>query len=609
MAKLIYVDAHNTATNGSDDDQVRSPSPILQDPRLESDKKWDLFSLWLEKSQSKGQTFHSDSFPTRILDLSLEHKVVLRVNAGKPYVALSHRWGTSQHLTATTATLEQLKAGISLELLPATFKDAVLAARRLGVYSLWIDALCIVQDDQEEWRSESQKMGGIYTNAKFVIAVHCAADDSKGFLAEALAKRSTIDFKNLDGKEDVAIYRRSNLDRDVTRSALSERGWVLQERLLATHTLHFTTHGVISESREGVFSEDGRPNSKFKSPCHLFRQLLTLPKLQIASTSSDTVQETKVFCQQVARRTPLDWLAIVEQYTKCDLTREGDKLIAIAGMAGRICSRIGSKWCAGIWSDRISEGLLWLPEREMSRPTHSRAPSWSWAAWDGPVQYPCNVADARFRPRAKFRAIYERGLATSWLAGPGILRVQANMVSLNNVVLTGDQIQLGPGPDRRGYFTSDNKDLPRLGLKHYLNVHTLRGRRNANKRLVVREDRLPRCGWVALDDYSLAPRPDLFEDSRNLEQAWFALLGAQRASSGGILYLGVFLTFIEDENQGKPGKYRRIGCGQLSHSFISGETVDSWSPRDDELLWSNKSDVSFLQVPETIITMTTIDIE
>jgi hypothetical protein len=75
------------------------------------------------------------------------------------------------------------------------------------------------------------------------------------------------------------------------------------------------------------------------------------------------------------------------------------------------------------------------------------------------------------------------------------------------------------------------------------------------------------------------------------------------------LYLGVFLTFIEDENQGKPGKYRRIGCGQLSHSFISGETVDSWSPRDDELLWSNKSDVSFLQVPETIITMTTIDIE
>jgi hypothetical protein len=37
-------------------------------------------------------------------------------------------------------------------------------------------------------------MGDIYTNAKFVIAVHCAADDSEGFLAEALSTRSAIEF-------------------------------------------------------------------------------------------------------------------------------------------------------------------------------------------------------------------------------------------------------------------------------------------------------------------------------------------------------------------------------------------------------------------------------
>jgi hypothetical protein len=188
--------------------------------------------------------------------------VILEDNTGKPYAALSQRWGTSQHLIVTKATLEQLNEGISLDLLPATFRDAVYAARRLGIYSLWIDALCILQDDQEEWRSESQKMGDIYTNAKFVIAVHCGADDSEGFLAEALSTRSAIEFQEPDDKGDIGVYRRSNFDVDVTHGPLSERGWVLQERLLATHTLHFTSHGVISESPHGFLSEDGNTWSR-----------------------------------------------------------------------------------------------------------------------------------------------------------------------------------------------------------------------------------------------------------------------------------------------------------------------------------------------------------
>jgi hypothetical protein len=203
--------------------------------------------------------------------------VILKDNTGKPYAALSQRWGTSQHLIVTKATLEQLNGGLSLDLLPATFKDAVYAARRLGIYSLWIDALCIVQDDLEEWRSESQKMGDIYTNAKFVIAVHCAADDSEGFLAEALPTRSAIEFQDPDGKGDIGVYRRSNFDVDVTYSPLSKRGWVLQERLLAAHTLHFTSHGVISESPHGCLSEDG--NTWSRSPCQVFRDLLTKPVL------------------------------------------------------------------------------------------------------------------------------------------------------------------------------------------------------------------------------------------------------------------------------------------------------------------------------------------
>jgi hypothetical protein len=135
------------------------------------DDKWELLASWLPPrserppSQLKASMYDTTSLPTRILDLSRVDQVVLREYSGNQYVALSHRWGTFQHLIAKTNTLQQLKSGIPVELLPATFRDAVFTARRLGVYSLWIDALCIVQDDQDEWQNEARKMGDIYTNA------------------------------------------------------------------------------------------------------------------------------------------------------------------------------------------------------------------------------------------------------------------------------------------------------------------------------------------------------------------------------------------------------------------------------------------------------------
>jgi hypothetical protein len=183
-----------------------------------------------------------------------------------------------------------------------------------------------------------------------------------------------------------------------------------------------------------------------------------------------------------------------------------------------------------------------------------------------------------------FGSIHEQGCFSdlselSWLAGPGILRIEAPMISLDNVMLTGEHIQIGP--NRRGYFTSDNKDLPRLGLKQYLDVHTLRGSRNANKRLLVRQDRLSLCGWITLDDHSFAQRQDLSGIPHEFEADSFALLGTQRAPSGGVFYLGVFLVLVE-KHMGRPCKYRRIGCSQLSHSFVSGEEIDDWSPREDE---------------------------
>ncbi|RYF49035.1 MAG: hypothetical protein EOO38_08840 [Cytophagaceae bacterium] len=200
------------------------------------------------------------------------------------------------------------------------------------------------------------------------------------------------------------------------------------------------------------------------------------------------------------------------------------------------------------------------------------------------------------------------GVASStWLGGPGVLQLQAKIIPLQNVILTNDCAQLGPGPDRRGYLTTDSRDLPRLELKHYLTAHALRGQRITNNRRVIREDRLPLCGWISLDDRHTAPMETSTDQSQRLEGHSFAVLGIYRAQSGGLAYLGIYLKTIQDSEQDVP-QYRRIGCGQMSHSFISGEDLNFWSARQDEIGWSTKTDTGPLQIPQELFQTSTIDI-
>ena len=591
---------------------------ISGDLRLNYDLKWNLLTSWVTKASRTVSRYTSNEYPSRVLHLTQDGRIKLVEGFQETYTALSHRWGTSRHLTATTQTLEELKSGISTDLLPLTFRDAVYATRRLGVNYLWIDALCIIQDDKADWQRESRAMGNIFMNAKFVLAAHCAADDSEGFLTEALSTRGAIELELPDTSQSggtIGICRHSNLETDVTNSALSKRGWVLQERFLATHTLHFTRHGVFSEAGSELFSEDGRLEPKArKGMGTAFLGPSALPDLRCFLTDTNVYETADVF-RRLWEQTTLDWLTLTEMYTNCDLTREEDKLFAIAGIARKIQSRKTSVWCAGLWGDRISYGLLWVSGQRLSAPTKPRAPSWSWAAWDGPIQYPEIVKDGAFQARAQFVSIHGP-TAGIWLDGPGLLRIRAKIIPLDSVVLTQDCAQLGPGPERRGYLTSDHPDLPRLALRQYFQAYTLRGRGYTPKnrdnmrgpRLVVRADRLPSCGWITFDDTSTTWIQHLgFDDDSNisLQGCCFALLGTYRASNRGLVYLGIFLQLIEGSDSGHP-EYCRIGYGQMSHSFLSGENLDADTRGPGGLDWSAKSDYSYYPQPPPDLARTSI---
>ena len=103
------------------------------------------------------QSPNSD-LPTRLLDLcggeALQDIILVETDqlfSQLRYATLSHLWGTHQPLTTSKASLNSRKQGIIMDALPQTYRDAIRVCRALEVRYLWLDSLCIVQDDESDW--------------------------------------------------------------------------------------------------------------------------------------------------------------------------------------------------------------------------------------------------------------------------------------------------------------------------------------------------------------------------------------------------------------------------------------------------------------------------
>jgi hypothetical protein len=199
--------------------------------------------------------------PTRLIDVGKagDETVRLRVTAltdTGDWIALSHKWG-DKHFSTTSENLQAHLKGITLSALPATFRDAVIVTRALGLEYLWIDSLCVIQGpDGVDFRKEAKRMEEVYSGAYCVIAASCAADHYSGFLKP----RNTRDCVGMrrEGKDQAPFYICQTIDNfkgHVLDGELHSRGWVMQEHALARRTLFFTEHQTYFECKDGVRCE------------------------------------------------------------------------------------------------------------------------------------------------------------------------------------------------------------------------------------------------------------------------------------------------------------------------------------------------------------------
>lgn len=305
------------------------------------------------------------------------------------YVTLSHRWPPNLSLKTTSQSIDQHRQGIPLSRMPATFRDAVIVCRKLGIRYLWIDALCILQGSDEDWAKEAPQMGPIYSNAVFTISA-LDASSSDGGLFRDRPPVTSVTFESPvpeESKSQVMGLRVSmpSFDSDMERSPLDARGWVYQERLLSNANLHYGPNQMLWECQTVVSPECSKPNFfVMNALTYEFGRWLWLAKTR----STDPMGE---------------WQEMVAVFSRKQFTVKTDKLAAIMAIASRLTGSdlLNSKFVAGVWLEDLHKQLLWthdprLVTRSLGPPPapredlvedswRPRSPSWSWISVDYPT--------------------------------------------------------------------------------------------------------------------------------------------------------------------------------------------------------------------------------
>jgi hypothetical protein len=297
--------------------------------------------------------------------------------AGVQYVSLSHRWQPQSMPTLVVSNLEQYKEFIDFADFPPVFRDAVEVSRWLGVRYIWIDALCIVQDDKEDWRKEAAKMGRVYENAIYNLGGHAAADvEGAGLFLDRDPRRVSLypfTIRRAGFMRSYYGYPMDLYDYELNSSTLLHRGWVFQERLLSPRSIYFG-HRIQWECSELQASEtypEGGPAISTTSP---WSHSGTPFRVSNLLSNEDSYQRTCEYWTKWRAKSIKDvdkwelhrkWLFLVESFSVCRLTYEQDRFPALAGLALYFEAKLGDEYFAGLWKTNLISGLLWIHDQKV----------------------------------------------------------------------------------------------------------------------------------------------------------------------------------------------------------------------------------------------------
>ncbi|KAK0620838.1 heterokaryon incompatibility protein-domain-containing protein, partial [Immersiella caudata] len=307
--------------------------------------------------------------PSGLYFIDVEEECISWQPGDTKYVALSYVWGSDvEPLVLTMANIELLCRPASLQIssalgkrLPRTLRDAMTVTRQLGTRYLWVDRLCIVQDDAVHKPSQLAAMAAVYRNASITL-IAANGDDTCGLrLSPPTVSIVTLP-SNLSLLHDSPTPLLT-LPPKPTPNSYHRRGWTLQEELLSPRTLKITPTEV-----------------KFLCRQTRLRHFLH-DSLQLHPNRTATGIEIQPFKNIPDIRT---YAHLATEYTRRFLSYDSDASHAFSAIVAAYSRAIEGGILHGL-SEILFEGaLLWdSSSTGLKRRQGVAAPSWSFLGWQG----------------------------------------------------------------------------------------------------------------------------------------------------------------------------------------------------------------------------------
>ncbi|KAH9908281.1 heterokaryon incompatibility protein-domain-containing protein [Xylariomycetidae sp. FL2044] len=361
------------------------------------------------QSEGEGQAEFDSTMPTRLIhvgnpsDGRLPRLVVPSMDGIKePYVALSYVWGEGnrQAVKLHRENLDDLLEHLDETLMSRSQQEAMTITRGLGIGYLWIDSLCIVQGDREEWAYESTLMGRVYGRASVTLVAGRSDDSLKGFMENTVAETwdtGPCSLRVGEREEDAqgtdnggpGIERLKGGEmvhlapmRSSAMGPAETRAWCFQEYYLSKRTIVYGAEQITLRCQRASITEDGQVSR------HDFNRLqqVTLDHLSLPRSEAAQLPQSELL--------RLWYRGILVNYSSRSLTEPNDIFAALSSIAQRLRATIQSRYLAGLWETDIILGLLWHPAwtvlpiqrfAPVIRSPVRRAPSWSWASVQGTI--------------------------------------------------------------------------------------------------------------------------------------------------------------------------------------------------------------------------------
>jgi hypothetical protein len=398
---VLYLDVyHQKESFESDFTKERSwhwwPAPSLglqlllvydEDPiritnvNLWEEKYFDTNAMqrWISdcESQHAGQCQKNitKGLPAHFKLINIDTLCIVDASEPQRFVALSYMWGGHEggkDLQLVQSNVDQLSqsGGLELQQLPNTISDAIVLCRDLGEHRLWVDRLCIVQDEPVTKELQINAMHTIYGMAAFTIVA--AVDRAKATGLPGVQGRPRTSFLDNDTRLFNAEGSHVDLNFFVTvdKSAWNTRGWTFQERVLSTrciyitnHQVYFTCPQILVQEELGAFQQ--KDKFAISPPSHF-----SVPNIHELTTETS-------------------YLDCASHYTSRNLSYESDIEKAFTGVSNVLAAEMGTRFLFCLPEKYFTASLLW---QSIANPTTRRndavgIPSWSWAGWSGAISY------------------------------------------------------------------------------------------------------------------------------------------------------------------------------------------------------------------------------